>query len=271
MPPGCGWRPIQHGTRGNFTHRVRALSLMTDRPLKSTRKRPERSAAAKKAARAPARRRRPDERPSQILEAALDVFGEKGLAAARLDDIAKRAGLAKGTIYLYFSNKDELFRAVIRSTLVAQLERAESLVASGTPHERLDAFIHGWWAFICSPTFERVHRLVIGEIPKFPDLAKFYGTEVIARGHRLVSGIVREGIAAGVYRPSDPPATARMIMGTLFIHGLWRTKRSFLSHLGIASDRQMFEQISDFLRAALRPDQGRAPHSHALSASRSHS
>ena len=250
---------------------------MADRSVKSIRRAASAGTAAKKPPRAarrsavPARRRRPDERPTQILAAALDVFGEKGLAAARLDDIAKRAGLAKGTIYLYFANKDELFRAVIRSTLVAELERAESLVAAGSPEARLDAFMRGWWTFICSPTFERVHRLVTSEIPNFPDLARFYGTEVIARGHRLVSGIVSDGIAAGVYRPSDPMATARMIMGTFVIHGLWRTKRSFLSHLCVPSDSTMFDQLADFLRAALRPDHGHAPHSATLAAPRSRS
>ena len=234
--------------------------MPSDRTAKPTRKRPA----------PPVRRRCPDERPSQILEAALDVFGEKGLAAARLDDSAKRARLAKGTIYLYFPNKDELFRAVIRSTLVAELERAESLLTTGTPEEQLDAFMQGYWTFICSPTFERVHRLVTSEIPNFPDLARFYGTEVIARGHRLVSGIIRDGIAAGVYRPSDPAATARMIMGNFVIHGLWRTKRAYFPHL-VASDKAMFDQLSDFLRAALRPDRGRTAHSPALPASRSHS
>ena len=246
---------------------------MTARSVKPTPARSTRRAAAKKPARAaaPSRRRRPDERPSQIVEAALDVFGEKGLAAARLDDIAKRAGLAKGTIYLYFANKDELFRAVIRSTLVAEIESAETLVSTGSPVERFDAFLRSWWAVICSPTFERVHRLVTSEIPKFPDLARFYGTEVIARGHRLVSGIVADGIAAGVYRPTDEMATARMIMGTFVIHGLWRTKRSFLSHLGVPSDKTMFDQLSDFLRAALRPDHGRAPRPAAPAAPRSRS
>ena len=257
---------------------------MSVRTAKPTRPRRERatnanvSARAKVSAKAGAkaphaepRRRRPDERPSQILEAALDVFGEKGLAAARLDDIARRAKLAKGTIYLYFPNKDELFRAVIRSTLVAELERAEAVLTTGSPQEQLDAFMHRYWAFICTPTFERVHRLVTSEIPNFPDLARFYGTEVIARGHRLVSGIVRDGIAAGVYRPSDPAATARMIMGTFVIHGLWRTKRIQMPQLAVASDKVMFEQLSDFLRAALRADRERAHPSPARVAPRSHS
>ena len=237
---------------------------MPDRPIKPARRRPARPAARE-------RRRRPDERPAQILEAALAVFGEKGLAAARLDDIAKRAGVAKGTIYLYFPNKDELFRAVIRSTVVAELDRAESVRTAGAPDAQLDAFLKGYWAFLCTPTFERVHRLVMSEMPHFPDLARFYGTEVVARTHGLVAGIVADGVARGIFRDADPRATARLIMSAFAMHGIWRTKRVVLPHLGALSDAAIFEQLSDFVHAALRPDGRRSQHSPALVASRSHS
>ena len=236
---------------------------MTDRPVKPANARSTRPKGR-------GRRRRPDERPAQILEAALEVFGEKGLSAARLDDIAKRAGLAKGTIYLYFPNKDELFRAVIRSTVVAELDRAESARAAGRADERLDAFMRGYWAFICGPTFERMHRLVMSEMPKFPDLARFYGTEVIARGHRLIAGIVSEGIADGIFRAADPRGTARMIMSSFVMHGIWRTKRVVLPHLGDLSDETMFQQLTDFIHAALRPDD-RPSHHPAPIAPRTHS
>src|SRR5437870_5806627 len=85
-------------------------------------------------------RRLPEERPSQIVDAALDVFAERGLAAARIDDIAKRAGLSKGTIYLYFPNKEALFREVIRRTVVSQIERGERDFehATTTATERLE-------------------------------------------------------------------------------------------------------------------------------------
>ena len=105
---------------------------LTPGRVKATAKTPGRVAARKLAA--PARRRRPDERPTQILEAALDIFGEKGLAAARLEDIAKRAGLAKGTIYLYFPNKEALFREMIRRTLVVRLEALEQAPQIGRAH-----------------------------------------------------------------------------------------------------------------------------------------
>ena len=217
------------------------------------------------------RRRCPDERPAQILEAALDVFGEKGLAAARLDDIAKRAGVAKGTIYLYFPNKDELFRAVIRSTVGGELDRAESALAAGPPDAQLASFMEGYWAFMCTPTFERLHRLVMSEIPKFPDLARFYGTEVSARAHKLIAGIIADGIARGVFRDADPLATARIIMATFVMHGIWRTKRGTLPHLGAVSDAAMLAQLSDFIFAALRPGTPRTHTSSSPATARTHS
>src|SRR4051812_31624363 len=91
-------------------------------------------------------RRLPEERPRQIIEAALAVFGERGLAASRLEDIAKRAGLSKGTIYLYFPNKEELFREVVRTTVVSKLEEREQtlLAAHGSATEVLDNFMRAY-------------------------------------------------------------------------------------------------------------------------------
>src|SRR3954447_1280741 len=138
-------------------------------------------------------RRLPEERPKQILDAALAVFAERGLAAARLDDIAKRAGLSKGTIYLYFPNKEELFREVVRSTLVARIEEAEremSRRSAETAVEQLSDYIDGWWKYLRSPTYSTLYRLIIGELPRFPALAQFYADEVVRRAHTLVGGII---------------------------------------------------------------------------------
>src|SRR5712675_3175914 len=98
-------------------------------------------------------RRRPESRPQQIIEAALEVFGECGLANARLQDIADRAGVSKGTIYLYFPNKEELFREMIRQTAVAAIERAERADVPGSPRDQLLAFMRGYWEFVRSPVF----------------------------------------------------------------------------------------------------------------------
>src|SRR6059058_3898317 len=119
-------------------------------------------------------RRLPEERPQQIIDAALAVFGERGLAAARLEDIAKRAGLSKGTIYLYFPNKEELFREVVRNSVVAFIERGEAyFVEYPDPTRALSAWMDGYWAWLRSPVFPVMHRLVSSELHSFPDLGAF--------------------------------------------------------------------------------------------------
>src|SRR3979409_918857 len=148
-------------------------------------------------------RRCPQDRPEQILTAALQVFAECGLANARLQDIADRAGVSKGTIYLYFPNKEELFREMIRQTAVAAIARAEQANVPGTPRHARGAFVMGYWASVRPPVFTTIYRLVLGELHQFPDLAKFYANEVVARGQKLLSGIIRRGVDAREFREID--------------------------------------------------------------------
>ena len=200
------------------------------------------------------RRRHPESRPGQIIEAALEVFGERGLANARLDDIARRAGLAKGTIYLYFPNKEELFRAVIRSTVVTAIDRAEASTGDIPPEAQLDAFMRTHWAFLRSPTFERLYRLITGELHNFPELARFYAEEVLVRGLRLMTGVIKRGIAAGVFRRTEPEAAARMIFGSFVSHAIWRSRPTVFTHIAHLSDEKVYAQLSALIHAALRPD-----------------
>ena len=200
------------------------------------------------------RRRDPECRPAQILDAALHVFGERGLANARLEDIARRAGLAKGTIYLYFPNKEELFRAVVRSTLVAAIERAELMSPDDSPETQLDRLMRTHWAFLRSPTFERMYRLVIGELHDFPELARFYSEEVILRACRLLTGVIRRGVDAHAFRSSDPDATARMILAAFVSHAIWRSRPTVFTHVAHVSDETVFTQVRDFIFTALRPN-----------------
>ena len=201
-------------------------------------------------------RRLPEERPRQIVEAALEVFGERGLANARLEDIASRAGVSKGTIYLYFANKEELFREVIRSTMIANIERGEAIATRGSAIERLDVVLSGWWQFARTPTFERIFRLVMGELHDFPDLAAFYSTEVIARGQRLFAGIIEHGIATGEFGDVDPRVAARMLMGTVISHAVWCSKSHIFTHVAGHSDGEVLAQIRSFFLSALRPASG---------------
>lgn len=200
-------------------------------------------------------RRLPEERPRQILDAALAVFAERGLAAARLDDIAKRAGLSKGTIYLYFPNKEELFREVIRTSVISFIERGEArLEEVGDPLQALDAWLEGYWAFLRSPVFPAMHRLVSSEFHSFPDIAAFYAKEVIERAHRLVCGMLERAMNRGQLRRMDALEAARMLSALFVTHALWYHQRTSIKSIAHIPDEVIFGQLRDFFLHAMRPD-----------------
>ncbi len=202
---------------------------------------------------APKWRRCPGDRPEQIIKAALEVFGECGLANARLQDIAERAGVSKGTIYLYFPNKEELFREMIRQTAVAAIERAEQAEPLGTSASQLLAYMRGYWIFVRTPVFMTIYRLVLGELHQFPDLAKFYAEEVVARVQRLLSGIIRRGVDAGEFRPIDPMVAARMLVALTVMNGIWRDERTGLPLLAHKSDDEVFSELAQFYLHSIAP------------------
>ena len=199
------------------------------------------------ASKAPKWRRRPEHRPQQIIEAALEVFGECGLAKARLQDIAARAGVSKGTIYLYFPNKEELFREVVRQTAVAAIESGERTASQGgTPSEQLYGAMRGYWAFVSSPNFNTLHRLVLGELHQFPDLARFYADEVTARGLRLLSGIIRRGTEAGEFRDIDPMIAARMLVALTVMNAIWSDEHTGVPLLCHKKHDEVFREVAQF-------------------------
>ena len=200
------------------------------------------------------RRRAPEERPTQILDAAFHEFGERGLAGARLDDIAKRAQVAKGTIYLYFPNKEALFREMVHGTIVSALVEAEASLAglaSETAEAQLRRLGQGWWTFLRTERVQVLQRLVSLELGQFPDLMQFYADEVIARGRRLVSGIIARGVERGAFRDVDPQLAARMFSSIWMSHSTWCARREFFKTLG--SDEQVLDDMLEFYLYALRP------------------
>jgi AcrR family transcriptional regulator len=205
---------------------------------------------------APKWRRCPEDRPEQIIKAALEVFGECGLANARLQDIAERAGVSKGTIYLYFPNKEELFREMIRQTAVAKIESAEKAETSGSPTRQLIASMRTYWAFVRSPVFGTIYRLVLGELHQFPDLAKFYAEEVVARGQRLLCGIIRRGVDAGEFRQIDPMVAARMLVALTIMNGIWRDERTGVPLLAHKTDEEVFNELAEFYLHSIAPTEG---------------
>jgi AcrR family transcriptional regulator len=182
------------------------------------------------AATAPRWLRRPDERPEEILAAALDVFGEQGYARAKLEDIAKRAGVSKGTIYLYFESKDELFRALVRSRVTDALAQAADRLARnpGPWRPELETLIRDMWQIISSERMCLLGRLIQSELAHFPDIGRFYFDEVIAPSRQLITTVLERGIAAGEFRPEAVRIAPRAIPAMLT--NLALTRRFFAQH-----------------------------------------
>ena len=151
------------------------------------------------------RRRRKEARPQELLDAALTLFVEKGFAATRIEEVAVRAGVSKGTLYLYYPSKEELLKAVIGHYLSARIAEgaAQADTFTGTAADLLRGMLVDWWGQLYDSPASGVFKLVITEVRNFPDIADYYAREVIGPAHALVSGILRRGMAAGEFRPVD--------------------------------------------------------------------
>ena len=199
------------------------------------------------AIRAPERRwrRRKDARPAEIVDAALAVFAERGFSAARLDDVAARAGISKGTLYLYFASKEELFKAVVRQALLPNLERVERLLRAhpGPAAAQVELMIGQIGALLQNTQIGAMPKLIIAEAGNFPELARFYLEEVIQRGLGLLAGVVERGIASGELRAVDVGHAVRTLIAPVLLAAIW--KSTFEAHAGARLDADAF------LRAAL--------------------
>ena len=163
------------------------------------------------------RQRRKAERPQELLDAALAQFVDKGFTATRMDDVARAAGVSKGTLYLYYSSKDELFKAVVRHSLVEVLVEGGELVDrwSGPTSDLLHNLAHTWWARVGNSKASGIFKLVISEVGNMPELAQFYVDEVITPTHVLLGRAIERGMAQGEFRRVDVVAVVHALMATV--------------------------------------------------------
>jgi AcrR family transcriptional regulator len=204
-------------------------------------------------------RRLPEERPQQILDAALSVFAEHGIDAAKLEEIAARAGVSKGTIYLYFPSKEELFREVVRQKVGPAIANADRLVsAEGTAEEQLRTYLAHQWECLGREDSEGWIRLVVFELHKYPDLADFHWQEVVTHSNRILGDIIRRGVASGEFRESDTLTTVRMIKALILMHVLWTGPRAPAPPEHRPSMEHVLANVTDFVLHALRAAPPRA-------------
>ena len=149
-------------------------------------------------------RRRKEDRPQEITEAALAAFAEKGYAATRVDDVARRAGVSKGLLYLYFKTKEDLFKAVVRSFVVPKIDELTAVIESSdlSSEEFLRGPFLDFAKTLPGSPISILVRLMISEGPKHPDLLQFYWENVVSRGLAALSMLLERGVKDGEFRRS---------------------------------------------------------------------
>ena len=165
----------------------------------------------------PPRQRQKEARPQQLLDAALSLFVEKGFAATRSEEVAHLAGVSKGTLYLYYPSKEELFKAVVRENLSSLIGEAEGMVAhfDGSTGDLLLSLLDVWWERNGRMRSGGLHKVVLAEVRNFPELAQFYADEVIVPAHRLVEGVIQRGIDRGEFRPVNLQHAAHAVIAPM--------------------------------------------------------
>ena len=168
--------------------------------------------------------RQKDARPGELASAALELFVERGFAATRLDDVAKRAGVSKGTLYLYFDSKDDLFKAVIREGIVSRILEFEDRMRAyqGSSADLMRLLVKTWWQKIGSTKLAGITKLMMSEAGNFPELARFYHDEVIVRGLALFTAAIQRGIDSGEFRPIELEHTPHICAAPVVMLMLWR-------------------------------------------------
>jgi len=160
----------------------------------------------------------------EILAAALEEFLQQGFAAARLDAIAERAGIGKGTIYLYFDSKEALFEAAVRSVILPILEKAErsAAVPQASAADILRTLLSTVYRELVGTERRRILRLFIGEGPRFPHLLQFYHREVIQRGMGAIRKVWAYGVARGEFRASTSMDYPQVVIGPALVGAIWK-------------------------------------------------
>jgi AcrR family transcriptional regulator len=167
--------------------------------------------------------RRKESRPGELLSAALNVFVDKGYAAARLEDVAALAGVSKGTLYLYFKNKEELFMAVLRESIIPLIDQFSDDVKDSplSCDELITLFFQQWWAQFGSTKLSGICKLMTAEAGNFPELANFFQQEIIGRNHQLLADLIQRGIDQGEYKVSNLALAVQLLMSPLVMHTVW--------------------------------------------------
>ena len=169
-------------------------------------------------------RRRAEARPAEIVQAAYEVFSEKGFAAARLEEIARRAGVSKGALYLYFANKQEIFEAVVRDAVAPNIGAVEhmALAFPGTFEQLIRMVAPRIAEVVASANIGKVLKMVVGESGNFPEIARIWHDDVVARGIGLITALIERAQERGEVRAGDPRDFAVTLIAPILVGVIFR-------------------------------------------------
>lgn len=198
--------------------------------------------------------RRKEARPQELVASALALFVEQGYASTHLEDIARRASESTSTMYLYFKSKEELFKAVVRGSIVPVIAEVETLLAGFEGHsaELMRGTIRQWWVHAGAKKDAGLIRVVTAEANNFPELALFYRAEVIDRDMRLIAKVLERGIARHEFRQVDVALATQVLTSAMLMLTMWTNAVQPSGHL--VPDPVMFlEALVDLILGGLLP------------------
>ena len=197
----------------------------------------------------PRYRRRKEDRPAEITAAAFAAFAEKGYDATRVDDVARRAGVSKGLLYLYFKTKEELFKAVIKSFITPRIEALKTEIESSDLSA--EAFLRGpfldFAQQIPKSPVKILVRLLIAEGPKHPDLTAYYWDNVVSLGLATLTQVIEKGIREGTFRHSALDDFPHLLLSPVMFSVIWSIV--FQSKQSLDTDKMLAGHIDMILRA----------------------
>lgn len=194
-------------------------------------------------------KRRKEQRPAEILAAALVLFASKGFVSTKIEDIANKAGVSKGTVYLYYESKEVLFKAMVYELMLPKIHAVEQYIASytGSQTKLLGVVICEWWKQIKDSGLSSIPKLIICEADKFPDLTQWYVKEVIQRIQSVFVSILTKGIEMSEFKKVEPILTARVIMSSMVYFSLWDSSLKEFDQKGLDVESLIDQQIKIIL------------------------
>ncbi len=207
------------------------------------------------------RQRRKDARPQELLDAALAVFVERGFAAARTDDVAQRAGVSKGTLYLYYPSKNDLLKAVITHSVADEIAAGARTVAAhtGSASDLMRHFVVSWWQHMYDSQASGVFKLMITESRNFEDIAQFFAREVMAPGEKVLADVIQKGIDSGEFHvPNLNHAVHSLLLPMVMVCVHKHSLGACIGHQSLDAHRFMADHVELLLAGFTGPILGKA-------------